>query len=126
MTKVFTVHLQSMVLVKFLTRSEPRYLTCILLDTGHFLLRWTWVRHIRTLVATHIDVVSFYLIHQPGIELELSINVRLHFVMSTSVLQYEWRLLFRPNSSVLPKLLHYNIFKPGTQRCHFSHSCYTI
>jgi hypothetical protein len=40
--KVFSVHLQTMVLVKFLTRSEPRYLNCTLLDTGHYLLRWTW------------------------------------------------------------------------------------
>jgi hypothetical protein len=117
--KVFTVHLQTMVCVKLLTRSKPLYLTCILLDTGHFLLRWTLVWHSRTLVDTHIAVVIFHLIRQIGIELELSINIRLHFVMPTSGLHYEWHLLFGPNSSILPKLLHCNNCKPGTQDAIF-------
>jgi len=123
--KVFSVYLQNMVLVKFLTRSEPRYLTWILLDTGHFLLRWTWVWDSWTLVTTHIAVVIFYLIHQPGIELELS-NVRLQFVMLTSVLHYEWHLQFGSNSSILPKFLNCNNFITGTKRCHFLDSCYAI
>lgn len=124
--KVFTVHLQTVVLVKFLTRSEPRYLTC-------YLVRHWPLPVVMEPGMTQSDArchsfscLIFYLIHQPGIELDLSINVRLHFVMPTSGLHYEWHLLFGPNSSVTPKSLHCSNFKPGTQRCNFSNSCYTV
>ena len=89
--KLFIVHSQTKVLVELVSCSKPRFLTCLLLTTGHFLLGWTGDGAVKDPSLPHTAVVFFfYSTHKPRIEIILTRNVRFH------------------RSSLLPQGLHLN------------------
>jgi len=51
--KLLIVHSQTRVLVELVSRSKHRFLTCLLLTTGHFLLGWTGNGAVKSSFTTH-------------------------------------------------------------------------
>jgi hypothetical protein len=79
------VHSQTKVLVELVSRSKPRFLMCLLLTTGHFLLGWTGNGAVGSSFTTHSCCVFLLLDSQAWNRNRLDEKCAVSTLMSTPI-----------------------------------------